>query len=208
MSASSHSAFPKDFDLCDLAMEDAFIVPHPHPSWSHRWQSIGLGLVLVGLLCVSIVLGSRYQGPSAAFYSPLAPAIALRPGPQFAHLGNPAHHPVRLAAAPVEGPLTLRKLMEDKLFSTFNPICCQVIDESRGHGSPPGVESHFKVVIVTEAFDGKRLVQRHKMVNQAFDEAFRLGLHALTITAKTPEEWAESGGAVADSPRCQGHSDP
>jgi len=103
-----------------------------------------------------------------------------------------------------QGATTLREQMEARLFEALNPTCCEVIDESRNHGSPPGAESHFKVVVVADAFDGKRLVQRHKMVNAVFDVAFKAGLHALSITAKTPQEWAESGG-VPQTPRCQSH---
>ena len=45
------------------------------------------------------------------------------------------------------------------------PSHLEVINESSGHGGYfPGKESHFKVVVVSEAFDGLRLVQRHQKI--------------------------------------------
>lgn len=49
-------------------------------------------------------------------------------------------------------------------------------------------ETHFKVHIVSTAFVGKSLVQRHKMIYGLLDAEFKGGLHAVSISAKTPEE--------------------
>jgi BolA protein len=47
----------------------------------------------------------------------------------------------------------------------LQPTHLEVINESAGHGGYyPGKESHFKVVIVSEAFEGLRLVQRHQKI--------------------------------------------
>ncbi|MGI9323235.1 MAG: BolA family protein [Pseudomonadales bacterium] len=40
------------------------------------------------------------------------------------------------------------------------------MNESGNHNVPPGSESHFKLVLVSSEFDGKPLVQRHRLVNQ------------------------------------------
>lgn len=51
------------------------------------------------------------------------------------------------------------------------------------------VESHFKVKIVSSKFEGKRLVERHKMVYKILDEELNVkGLHALQLVTKTPAE--------------------
>lgn len=43
--------------------------------------------------------------------------------------------------------------------------CDQVLNESSGHNVPKGSETHFKVVVISDAFDGQKLIARHRMVN-------------------------------------------
>ena len=66
-------------------------------------------------------------------------------------------------------------------------------------------ESHFKVVIVSDVFEGKRLVARHRAVNEALlDESGQLPFHSLSVgAAKTPAEWGVSSEIPA-SPKCMG----
>jgi BolA protein len=96
---------------------------------------------------------------------------------------------------------TLRRALEEGLA----PSHLEVLDESSQHSVPRGAESHFKITVVSDAFEGFSAVQRHRRVNQILGEAFRAGLHALSIHAKTPAEWAASPAAVA-SPACLGGS--
>jgi len=71
---------------------------------------------------------------------------------------------------------------------------------------PKGSETHFKVVCVSDLFEGKTLIERHRLINNALDEEFkRKGLHALSIMAKTPEQW-EKNNFIPDSPNCRGGS--
>ena len=74
------------------------------------------------------------------------------------------------------------------------------------HQSPPKCRrSHFKVVVVSEAFADKRLIARHRLINAALlDEDGSLGFHSLSIgAAKTPAEWGVSVEVPA-SPQCMG----
>ena len=96
---------------------------------------------------------------------------------------------------------TLRRALVEGLA----PSHLEVVDESSQHSVPRGAESHFKVTVVSEAFVGMSAVQRHRRVNQILGEAFRAGLHALSIHAKTPDEFAAEPGALA-SPACLGGS--
>lgn len=96
---------------------------------------------------------------------------------------------------------TLRRALEEGLA----PSHLEVVDESSQHSVPRGAETHFKVTVVSEAFAGLSPVQRHRRVNQILGEAFRAGLHALSIHAKTPAEWGSSPGVMA-SPACLGGS--
>ncbi len=80
----------------------------------------------------------------------------------------------------------------------------EVINESHNHGGP-GTETHYKLVIVSEAFAGKRPVARHQSVYQLFQDQMQAGLHALALHTYTPDEWAATG-AAPDSPACRGGS--
>ena len=80
------------------------------------------------------------------------------------------------------------------LTQAFDPIHLDVIDESdqhRGHrGTPHTENTHFHVIIVAKAFDGMPLIQRHRSINKHLKSGFLGTLHALKITAHSPEEWA------------------
>jgi BolA family transcriptional regulator, general stress-responsive regulator len=72
----------------------------------------------------------------------------------------------------------------------FLPTHLDIIDDSHQHAGHAGARSggHFTVRIVSEAFAGKTLVQRHRMVYQALLELMSSDIHALSIHAKTPDE--------------------
>ena len=56
-----------------------------------------------------------------------------------------------------------------------------------------GDGSHFEAVVVSTEFEGKSPVQKQKMVYATVNEAITSGeLHALTIKAYTPEQWAQA----------------
>ena len=81
--------------------------------------------------------------------------------------------------------------IHNKLTGAFAPNSLEVIDESHLHeghaGARPGGQSHFRVKIVAAAFEGKSLVQRHRMVNQTLAEELAGPVHALAISATAPE---------------------
>lgn len=96
----------------------------------------------------------------------------------------------------------LHKVIEQKLTEQFSPTHLEVINESYMHNVPEGSESHFKVVIVSNVFENKRLISRHRLVNNALATEFEQGLHALSMHTLTPSEWHEQ--ALPDSPKCMG----
>jgi len=79
-----------------------------------------------------------------------------------------------------------------KLTAAFSPVDLSVEDESARHaghgGSRPEGETHFRVRIVSPAFEGLARIERHRQVNAALAEELRTHIHALTIVALTPEE--------------------
>jgi stress-induced morphogen len=79
-----------------------------------------------------------------------------------------------------------------KLRRAFAPAELEVVNDSHrhaGHGSSPKTgESHFSVAVVSAAFAGKSRLERHRMVNAVLAEELKGAVHALAITALTPEE--------------------
>ncbi len=58
------------------------------------------------------------------------------------------------------------------------------------HLEVEGDGQHFYATIVSSAFAGKRLVQRHQMVYAALGDRMKAEIHALSIKAFTPDEFA------------------
>ena len=96
--------------------------------------------------------------------------------------------------------MTLEQQLIERLQS-LAPSHLDVINESAGHGGYfPGKESHFKVSIVSDAFAGLRLVQRHQKIYAAAGDLLSPGkIHALGIHAYLPTEWT---GTAPASPEC------
>lgn len=94
--------------------------------------------------------------------------------------------------------------IERKLSSGLDLAHLEVVNESGGHNVPAGSESHFKVVLVADAFGGERLLTRHRRVNALLREELANDIHALAIHAYTPDEWRERFGAAPLSPPCLG----
>ena len=61
------------------------------------------------------------------------------------------------------------------------------------HLEVAGDGRHFEALIVSAAFDGKRLVQRHQIVYAALGERMREEIHALSMKTLTPAEWQAAG---------------
>ncbi|MGI9234784.1 MAG: BolA family protein [Woeseiaceae bacterium] len=81
--------------------------------------------------------------------------------------------------------------IEAALAEAFSPTKLLVKDQSHLHAGHEGARSgggHFDVTIVSAAFDGKRPLQRHRMVFEALASMMESEIHALRITAKTPQE--------------------
>lgn len=96
--------------------------------------------------------------------------------------------------------------IHDALVAHFAPLELEVVDESANHSVPRGSESHFKVVIVSPAFEDQAVIARHRAVHAALAEELAAGLHALSIHAWSPAQWLARGGQIPASPPCLGGS--
>ena len=101
---------------------------------------------------------------------------------------------------------TLQEQITSRLDSRFELQHLEVINESGGHNVPAGSETHFKVVLVTPEFDGLRLLQRHRLVNETLAQQLAGGVHALAVHTYTDAEWQERFGDAPMSPPCLGGS--
>jgi len=81
---------------------------------------------------------------------------------------------------------------EQDLGKSFTIKHLQVDDESHLHAGHAGAASgggHFKVTIVAPEFMGLSLVARHRAIYAALNKHIPQEIHALTISALTPEEF-------------------
>jgi BolA protein len=87
------------------------------------------------------------------------------------------------------GPVAIEMLQR---LESLNPTKIELIDDSekhRGHGGHnPAGESHFSLLIESDAFTGKSRVERQRMVHQALGELVGNRVHALSVKAKAPGE--------------------
>ncbi|KAB2943934.1 MAG: BolA family transcriptional regulator [Hyphomicrobium sp.] len=88
--------------------------------------------------------------------------------------------------------MSLQTRMREKLMVALRPAHLDVVNESHlhaGHASSPETgESHFRLLIVSEAFAGKSRVERHRIVNDVLRDELKDGVHALAIKALAPGE--------------------
>lgn len=81
----------------------------------------------------------------------------------------------------------------NKALMDLEPIFIEIIDDSeshRGHAGHNGSgESHFNIKIVSSAFNGKSMVDRHRMVNSLIKHEFTSTLHALSMKLISAEEF-------------------
>ena len=82
--------------------------------------------------------------------------------------------------------------IETRLATALAPESIDVRDDSAQHAGHAGAAAggHYTVTIVAGAFAGKSRVARHRLVYDALADVMQRGIHALAITAYTPEEFS------------------
>jgi BolA protein len=73
----------------------------------------------------------------------------------------------------------------------LSPQALAIEDESHhhvGHAGAATGRGHFAVRVVSDAFAGKPLIQRHRLVYAALGDLMQTDIHALSIQALTPDE--------------------
>ena len=91
--------------------------------------------------------------------------------------------------------MTVAEIIAEKLKKAFSPSTLVVEDQSHQHkghaGHREGVETHFHVTIVSDAFEGQPRVARHRMVTNALKDEIGNPIHALALKIQTSAEVAK-----------------
>jgi BolA protein len=78
-----------------------------------------------------------------------------------------------------------------RLKEAFEPETLGVEDESYLHAGHEGAKDgrgHYRVLIISSQFEGKSLIERHRMIYRVLDDMMRLDIHALAIDCWSPDE--------------------
>lgn len=88
--------------------------------------------------------------------------------------------------------MSVEAAIHEKLMQMLQPTRLDVVNESHlhaGHRTSPGTgESHFRVLVVSQAFAGKSRIERHRMINDTLAAELKGKVHALAIKAYAPGE--------------------
>lgn len=88
--------------------------------------------------------------------------------------------------------------LKDTLTKAFAPTLLRVVDDSARHaghaGARPEGQTHYSVLLVSDAFVGINRVARSRAVHAALASEFSGGMHALALTLRTPEEHSKATG--------------
>src|SRR5215469_722875 len=91
-----------------------------------------------------------------------------------------------------EALMTVAQTIRRKLTDAFSPIALAVEDESAQHhghaGARPEGETHFRVRIVSDAFNGLSRVERQRRVYSVLSEELRDRVHAIALVTLAPNE--------------------
>lgn len=111
---------------------------------------------------------------------------------------------MRGLASSVSGEGPMYKRIIEKVQTQIDDISYITLqDESHMHSR--GLETHFKLIVVSDTFNGKPLVARHRELNKILAEELQTGgVHALSLLPYTKKQWDELR-KVPTSPTCQGH---
>jgi len=79
------------------------------------------------------------------------------------------------------------------LQDAFSPEFIQIVDDSEQHlGHSEGKKSgggHYSILLVSDSFEGKTMLERHRAVYEAMEMDRNKGIHALAIKVYTSGEW-------------------
>ena len=102
--------------------------------------------------------------------------------------------------------MSVAEQIREQLVIGLAPVHLEVVNESHMHSVPPNSETHFRVVLVSDAFTGKRQVARHQQVYGLLAAQMQGPVHALALHTYSPPEWQAREQPAPASPDCLGGS--
>ena len=84
--------------------------------------------------------------------------------------------------------LEIKEILQD----TFSPHHLEIQDDSGKHAGHSGNTSgggHYRVLLVAEVFEGKTLLEQHRMVHDSLGDLLSKDINALALTTLTPAQW-------------------
>lgn len=87
--------------------------------------------------------------------------------------------------------MTRVERIRQRLTTQLNPQVLEVEDESHLHAGHAGARDgrgHFRVLVVSDVFQGRPSLARHRAVYAALGDMMQTDIHALSVEAKAPNE--------------------
>ena len=92
-------------------------------------------------------------------------------------------------------PSTAEDTLRQRITAVCAPVHLEIEDESHLHEGHIGDRAlggaHFNVLVVSPLFEGRPLVQRHRMTYHAVGNLLHQEVHALSMKTLAPSEWSE-----------------
>ena len=85
----------------------------------------------------------------------------------------------------------IEQLLKQKLSASYVEVADDSAQHKRHAEAKKSGGGHFSVLIVSEQFEGKGLVARHRLIYDALKDV-KQDIHALAIKAYTKKEFAEN----------------
>lgn len=94
--------------------------------------------------------------------------------------------------------------IEKKIKNKFSVFYLEVVNESDQHAVPVNSQTHFKVTLVSDDFEGVSLIARHRLMNTLLKNELEDGVHALALHTYTKEQWETKNSTSPVSSICLG----
>ena len=92
--------------------------------------------------------------------------------------------------------MTTVEKIEALLREGLAPLHLEIRDESARHAGHAGAAAgggHYRVLVVSESFEGKTLLERHRTVNRLLEGLVGGEIHALGLITRSASEWSSAG---------------
>eukprot|EP00873_Tetraselmis_striata_P042082 jgi/Tetstr1/462346/TSEL_007352.t1 len=89
-------------------------------------------------------------------------------------------------SAPGKRPSKLAAAIKRKLKKQLDPVVLRVVDNSAKYGA--AAETYYKVRVVSQVFEGKPIMQRHRLVYGILDDELSAGVKRVAVEARSPSE--------------------